>query len=56
MSRREDRIAILRLGLERPLGEHASLEVSYRVTDRDSNVDFFAYDRHEISFMGTYRY
>jgi len=56
VSRREDRIAILRAGLERPLGEHASLEMSYRFTDRDSNVDFFTYDRHEISFMGTYRY
>lgn len=53
---RRDRIAILRAGLERPLGDHASLEVSYRYTDRNSNVDFFVYDRHEISFLGTYRY
>jgi tetratricopeptide (TPR) repeat protein len=56
VARREDRISILRTGFERPLGEHASLEVSYRFADRDSNVDFFVYDRHEISFMGTYRY
>ena len=56
VTRREDRISILRMGLERPLGEHTSLEMAYRFTDRDSNVDFFVYDRHEISFMGTYRY
>ena len=53
---RRDRIATLRAGLERPLGRNASVEVAYRFTDRDSNVDFFTYQRHEISFMGTYRY
>jgi tetratricopeptide (TPR) repeat protein len=53
---RRDRIAIVRAGLERPLGRQTSLEVSYRYTNRDSNVNFFVYDRHEINFMATYRY
>ena len=53
---RRDTIAILRTGLERPVGRNASVEVAYRFTDRDSNVDFFTYKRHEISLMGTYRY
>lgn len=54
--RRKDRIAIVRAGLERPIGAQTSLEVAYRFTDRDSNVNFFVYDRHEISFLATYRY
>lgn len=53
---RRDRISVVRTGFERLLSEHASLEIGYRYTNRDSNVDFFVYDRHEISFMGTYRY
>ncbi|MED5261579.1 MAG: hypothetical protein VX574_04205, partial [Myxococcota bacterium] len=53
---RRDRIAIVRAGIERPIGERTSLEASYRYTNRDSNVDFFVYDRHEINFMATYRY
>ena len=53
---RRDRISILRAALERPLGEYVDLELSYRYTDRDSNVDFFVYDRHEIGFTASYRY
>ena len=53
---RRDRIAKVRAGIERPLGDHASVEVAYRYTNRDSNVDYFTYQRHEISLMGTYRY
>ena len=53
---RRDRIAILRAGLERTLWDRVSAEVAYRYTDRDSNVAFFVYDRHEISLMATYRY
>jgi len=53
---RRDRIATVRAGLERPIGDRTSLEVSYRYTNRDSNVNFFVYDRHEINFMATYRY
>jgi hypothetical protein len=30
--------------------------MAYRYTDRESNVAFFDYDRHEISLMATYRY
>ncbi len=53
---RRDTIAIVRAGLERPLGDHASLELSYRYSNRSSNVNYFDYQRHEISFLGTYRY
>ena len=53
---RRDRIAILRAGLERTLWDRLSAELDYRFTDRDSNVNFFVYDRHEISLMATYRY
>ena len=53
---RRDRISILRAAIERALGQHVGLEISYRYTDRDSNVDFYVYDRHEIGFTATYRY
>ena len=53
---RRDRIAILRAGLERALWDRVSAEMAYRYTDRESNVAFFDYDRHEISLMATYRY
>ena len=53
---RRDRIAILRAGLARTLWDRLSAELDYRFTDRDSNVNFFVYDRHEISLMATYRY
>ena len=55
-SPRRDRIAILRAGLERTLWDRVSAELAYRYTDRDSNVTYFVYDRHEISLMATYRY
>ena len=54
--RRKDRIATVRAGLERLIGPQTSLEVAYRFTDRDSNVNFFVYERHEVSFLATYRY
>ncbi len=53
---RRDTIAILRAGVERPLGENTSLEIAYRYTNRSSNVNYYDYQRHEISFLGTYRY
>lgn len=53
---RRDTIATLRAGAERPLGENASLEIGYRYTNRSSNVNYYDYQRHEISFLGTYRY
>jgi tetratricopeptide (TPR) repeat protein len=53
---RRDTIAIVRGGFERPLGDRASLEISYRYSNRNSNVNYFDYQRHEISFLGTYRY
>lgn len=50
-SRRRDVVAEYALTLSRPLLENLHLDVSYRLTDRASNVDLYAYDRHVMGVV-----
>ena len=54
--KRRDRIANVTVGLERSLLKNVDLELIYGYTDDDSNVDFFTYDRHQVSLLATYLY
>ena len=54
--KRRDRIATISLGLERELLEHLNLGLVYVFTDDHSNVDFFDYQRHQVSLLATYVY
>ena len=53
---REDVIGQLRSIVQRSFGKHLTAELSYGYTDRSSNVPSFAYSRHELSVLATYRY
>lgn len=46
--RRRDLVADLWIRLARPLTRFAAAELSWRFTDRDSNVSLYAYDRHVV--------
>ena len=50
-NRRRDVVAEYALTLSRPLREHLYLDLSYRVTDRKSNVDLYSYDRQVVGVM-----
>lgn len=46
--RRRDELWSLALALTRPVGRFTELEVAWGYTDRISNVDLYAYDRHVV--------
>jgi tetratricopeptide (TPR) repeat protein len=53
---RSDRIGTFRTTLQRVLWGNISGEIAYTYTNRDSNLDVFAYDRHEFGVIATYQY
>lgn len=55
-NRRKDRIWRTRVTLRRPITDHLTAEVGYLYNGWDSNADFFAFDRHIVQFLVTYRY
>ena len=53
---RRDEIWTAQALLRRPISEHVTAELGYRFNDWSSNVDFYAFARHIVHFLVTYRY